>query len=176
MIQDETPSFYVYRLTMNGRTQTGIVGCCHFEEYFDGKIKKHELTRVAKEEDRVKHVDKLNANAEPVFFSYRANEEIDSILKDLVSENPIYDFVADDNIRHELWVVDDSSIVSKIEKIFLEIPSLYVADGHHRTAAAARIGQKRKEGNPIIQVKKNTTYFWQFCFQIKSLKSMIIIV
>ena len=170
LIQDETPSFYVYRLTMNGRTQTGIVGCCHFEEYFDGKIKKHELTRVAKEEDRVKHVDKLNANAEPVFFSYRANEEIDSILKDLVPENPIYDFVADDNIRHELWVVDDSSIVSKIEKIFLEIPSLYVADGHHRTAAAARIGQKRKEGNPNHTGKEEYNLFLAVLFSDQELE------
>ena len=133
---------------MEGRTQTGLVGCCHFEEYFEGKIKKHELTRVAKEEDRVKHVDTLNANAEPVFFSYRANQEIDSMLENLVLEKPVYDFVAADQIRHELWIIDNASLVSKLEKLFSDIPYLYVADGHHRTAAAARIGERRKKQNP----------------------------
>ena len=148
LVQDSSQNFYIYRLTMEGRTQTGLVGCCHFEEYFEGKIKKHELTRVAKEEDRVKHVDTLNANAEPVFFSYRANQEIDSMLENLVLEKPVYDFVAVDQIRHELWIVDNASLVSKLEKLFSDIPFLYVADGHHRTAAAARIGERRKKQNP----------------------------
>ena len=148
LVQDSSQNFYIYRLTMEGRTQTGLVGCCHFEEYFEGKIKKHELTRVAKEEDRVKHVDTLNANAEPVFFSYRANQEIDSMLKNLVLEKPAYDFVAADQIRHELWIIDNASLVSKLEKLFSDIPYLYVADGHHRTAAAARIGERRKKQNP----------------------------
>ena len=148
LVQDSSQNFYIYRLTMEGRTQTGLVGCCHFEEYFEGKIKKHELTRVAKEEDRVKHVDTLNANAEPVFFSYRANQEIDSMLKNLVLEKPVYDFVAADQIRHELWIIDNASLVSKLEKLFSDIPNLYVADGHHRTAAAARIGERRRKQNP----------------------------
>ena len=148
LVQDSSQNFYIYRLTMEGRTQTGLVGCCHFEEYFEGKIKKHELTRVAKEEDRVKHVDTLNANAEPVFFSYRANQEIDSMLKNLVLEKPAYDFVAADQIRHELWIIDNASLVSKLEKLFSDIPYLYVADGHHRTAAAARIGERRRKQNP----------------------------
>lgn len=148
LVQDSSKNFYIYRLTMEGRTQTGLVGCCHFEEYFEGKIKKHELTRVAKEEDRVKHVDTLNANAEPVFFSYRANQEIDSMLENLVLEKPVYDFVAADQIRHELWIIDNASLVSKLEKLFSDIPYLYVADGHHRTAAAARIGERRKKQNP----------------------------
>ena len=148
LVQDSSQNFYIYRLTMEGRTQTGLVGCCHFEEYFEGKIKKHELTRVAKEEDRVKHVDTLNANAEPVFFSYRANQEIDSMLENLVLEKPVYDFVAADQIRHELWIIDNASLVSKLEKLFSDIPYLYVADGHHRTAAAARIGERRKKQNP----------------------------
>lgn len=148
LFQDSSQNFYIYRLTMEGRTQTGLVGCCHFEEYFEGKIKKHELTRVAKEEDRVKHVDTLNANAEPVFFSYRANQEIDSMLENLVLEKPVYDFVAADQIRHELWIIDNASLVSKLEKLFSDIPYLYVADGHHRTAAAARIGERRKKQNP----------------------------
>ncbi len=147
LIQDHSPSFYIYRLTMDGRTQTGIVGCCHFEEYYQSKIKKHELTRVAKEEDRVKHVDALSANAEPVFFSYRANKEINSIIAEGTTKDPVFDFIADDEIRHELWVIDEHEITSSLEKLFTDVPCLYVADGHHRTAAAARIGQKRKDAN-----------------------------
>ena len=170
LIQDENPSFYVYRLTMNGRTQTGIVGCCHFEEYYAGKIKKHELTRVAKEEDRVKHVDSLNANAEPVFFSYRAREEVDALLKNLVSADPVYDFVAEDNIRHELWVIDNASTVSKLENIFSDVPSLYVADGHHRTAAAARIGQQRKEGNSNHNGTERYNFFLAVLFSDEELE------
>ena len=148
LVQDSSQNFYIYRLTMEGRTQTGLVGCCHFEEYFEGKIKKHELTRVAKEEDRVKHVDNLNAKAEPVFFYYLENQQIDSRLENLVLEKPVYDFVAADQIRHELWIIDNASLVSKLEKLFSDIPYLYVADGHHRTAAAARIGERRKKQNP----------------------------
>jgi uncharacterized protein (DUF1015 family) len=146
--QDANPCFYIYRLTMDGRTQTGVVGCCNFEEYFSGQIKKHELTRVAKEEDRVKHVEALNANAEPVFFSYRAKSEINDLIDQILAGPTEYDFVAADKIRHELWVVDDESKIVAFEKLFEDVPSLYVADGHHRTAAAARIGQKRKESNP----------------------------
>ena len=98
---DASPSFYIYRLTMDGRTQTGMVGCCHFEEYYDGRIKKHELTRTAKENDRVKHVETLEANAEPVFFSYRGQSEIDQIVDDITRTKAVYDFSADDGIRHE---------------------------------------------------------------------------
>ena len=157
--QDAMPSFYIYRLTMNGRTQTGIVGCCHFEEYYEGKIKKHELTRVAKEEDRVNHVDALNANAEPVFFSYRANKEIDLLISETVSGVPVYDFVADDNIRHELWVIDDETVVSRFEELFSGVPYLYVADGHHRTAAAAESVSSEKSKIHFIQGKKNIIFF-----------------
>ena len=142
--QDPEPYYYVYRLTMNERTQTGVVGCCHYEEYYSGKIKKHELTRTAKENDRVQHVDSLNANAEPVFFSYRSNEEIDQFLVEILLETPEYNFVADDEIKHELWVGKDPDQISTLEELFKKIPTLYVADGHHRTAAAARVGQNRK--------------------------------
>ena len=168
--QDAMPSFYIYRLTMNGRTQTGIVGCCHFEEYYEGKIKKHELTRVAKEEDRVNHVDALNANAEPVFFSYRANKEIDLLISETVSGVPVYDFVADDNIRHELWVIDDGTVVSRFEELFSGVPYLYVADGHHRTAAAARIGQQRKEQNPLHTGQEEYNFFLAVLFSDQELE------
>ena len=148
LFQDSKPHFYIYRLTMNNRTQTGVVGCCHFEEYYEGKIKKHELTRTAKEEDRVKHVAALNANSEPVFFSYRESIQINNLICQIVSEPSEYDFVADDQVRHELWVVKDEPMIANFESLFEEVPVLYVADGHHRTAAAARIGQQRKESNP----------------------------
>lgn len=146
-IQDSSDSFYVYRLTMEGRSQIGLVGCCHFQQYYDGLIKKHELTRTAKENDRVQHVEVLDANAEPVFFSYRAKPDLDLLIERLVEGEAEYDFFADDGVRHELWSCSDNIVNDQISKIFLEVPCLYVADGHHRTAAAARVGKKRKETN-----------------------------
>jgi len=123
------------------------VGCCFFEEYFEGIIKKHELTRTAKENDRVNHVEYLNANAEPVFFSYRGKEVLNDLVSNKTKTEPIYNFIADDNITHELWTVSNPNDVRVIEESFKDVPCLYVADGHHRTAAAARIGQKRKKEN-----------------------------
>ena len=170
LIQDSVPSYYVYRLTMNGRTQTGLVGCCHFEEYFDGKIKKHELTRTAKEDDRVKHVECLNANAEPVFFSYRGKKSINDIVEKKISSEPIYDFLADDGIRHELWSISETENLNSIEKSFKNVPCLYVADGHHRTAAAARIGQKRKEKNKDHTGEEEYNFFLAVLFPEDQLK------
>ena len=170
LIQDPTPSFYVYRLTMDGRTQTGIAGCCHFEEYYQGRIKKHELTRVAKEEDRVNHVDALSANAEPVFFSYRTNEGIKSVIQEVISDSPVYDFIADDRIRHELWVLDDPTKVSRLEKLFADVSCLYVADGHHRTAAAARVGQRRKDANSKHTGEEEYNLFLAVLFADEELK------
>ena len=170
LIQDSVPSYYVYRLTMNGRTQTGLVGCCHFEEYFDGKIKKHELTRTAKEDDRVKHVECLNANAEPVFFSYRGKKSINDIVEKKISSEPIYDFLADDGIRHELWSISETENLNSIEESFKNVPCLYVADGHHRTAAAARIGQKRKEKNKDHTGEEEYNFFLAVLFPEEQLK------
>ena len=170
LLQDSNPCFYVYRLTMGDRSQTGIVGCCHFEEYYSGKIKKHELTRMVKEEDRVKHVDVLNANAEPVFFSYRARASIDLQLKEIVSTASEYDFVAEDGIRHELWIVRDEKHISNLVNSFKDVPSLYVADGHHRTAAAARIGQVRKDRNPKHTGNEEYNYFLAVLFSDQELE------
>ena len=168
--QDPEPYYYVYRLTMNERTQTGVVGCCHYEEYYSGKIKKHELTRTAKENDRVQHVDSLNANAEPVFFSYRSNEEIDQFLEEILLETPEYNFVADDEIKHELWVVKDPDQISTLEELFKKIPTLYVADGHHRTAAAARVGQNRKMNNLSHTGAEEYNLFMAVLFSDQELK------
>jgi len=162
--QDKENSFYIYRLTMNGRSQTGLVGCCHFQQYNDGLIKKHELTRTAKENDRVKHVESLNANAEPVFFSYRGKPEIDSIIDDLQNKPAEYDFVAEDGVRHELWVSSDSKTNDKITSIFRDVPCLYVADGHHRTAAAARVGNNKKEKNSQHIGTEEYNYFMAVLF------------
>lgn len=167
---DASPSFYIYRLTMDGRTQTGLVGCCHFEEYYDGRIKKHELTRTAKENDRVKHVETLEANAEPVFFSYRGQSEIDQIVDDITKTKAVYDFSADDGIRHELWVCEEPQTIETLSAHFASLDSLYVADGHHRTAAAARVGKKRKENNPSHTGEEEYNFFLAVLFPDDQLK------
>ncbi len=170
-ITDLVPNFYVYRLTMDGRSQTGLVGCCNFEEYYEGKIKKHELTRTAKENDRVRHVETLEANAEPVFFSYRGQKEIDQIVNKVIdSIPPIYDFEADDGIRHELWVSDDASQNEQLSAHFQKLDALYVADGHHRTAAAARVGQRLKEANPHHTGQEEYNFFMAVLFPDDQLK------
>jgi uncharacterized protein (DUF1015 family) len=169
-VTDETPSFYVYRLTMEGRTQTGLVGCCNFEEYYAGKIKKHELTRTAKENDRVRHVETLEANAEPVFFSYRGQSDINALVDEIIKLDSVYNFTAKDGIRHELWVCDDQLKVAKISQCFESLDSLYVADGHHRTAAAARVGQKLKETNPNHTGEEEYNFFMSVLFPDDQLK------
>ena len=168
--KDQNESFYIYRLTMDGRSQTGIVGCCHYQQYFDGLIKKHELTRTAKENDRVNHVEVLGANAEPVFFSYRGQKEIDVIVSKIQEASPVYDFIADDGIRHELWVSDSEAQNETISKLFLKVPSFYVADGHHRTAAAARVGQRKKERNPNHTGEEEYNLFMTVAFPDDQLK------
>lgn len=148
LVQDEDNCLYIYAQTMNGKTQYGIVGCASVDDYIHGVIKKHELTRPEKEEDRMKHVRVNNANIEPVFFSYPAVKEIDEIIEKFVSENaPENDFVAADGIGHHFWVVKDQDIVRTIIGLFSGVPATYVADGHHRTAAAALVGNEKKGNN-----------------------------
>jgi uncharacterized protein (DUF1015 family) len=134
---------------MWGKTQYGIVGCAAVDDYLNNVIKKHELTRPDKEEDRMKHVRINNANVEPVFFSYPAYPELDNIIKDTVKNNvPEYDFVADDGVGHHFWVIKDQVVINKIIELFGNIPATYVADGHHRTAAAALVGKEKRDNNP----------------------------
>ena len=163
-LRDSQRSFYLYRLTMNGRSQCGLVGCCEYQEYYDGKIKKHELTRTAKENDRVRHVECLNANAEPVFFSYRGVPSINEFVETVLSKAPVYDFEADDGVRHELWSISEPEDLSFLENAFVGVPDLYVADGHHRTAAAARVGQKRKDSNISHQGTEEYNFFMAVLF------------
>lgn len=165
LVQDDEERYYIYAQTMDGRTQYGLAMCCHFEDYLSGAIKKHELTRVDKEEDRMIHVNNQSANIEPVFFAYPANAEIDSIVKSIVeNEEPEYDFVAADGFGHHMWPIKDKAVNDRITEIFATIPALYVADGHHRTAAAARVGQERMKANPNHTGEEEYCYFLAVTF------------
>jgi len=148
LVQDEDEHLYIYAQTMFGKTQYGIVGCASVEDYMNNVIKKHELTRPDKEEDRMKHVRITDANMEPVFFSYPANKRIDELIDEIVQNNkPEYDFTASDGVGHDFWVIRDKDIIQEIIEIFATFPSTYVADGHHRTAAAALVGNEKKNNN-----------------------------
>lgn len=169
--QDDAEHYYVYAQTMDGRTQYGLVACCHFEDYVSGKIKKHELTRTEKEKDRMIHVRNQNANLEPVFFAYPAIKEMDEIIRKVVeNQKPEYDFVAEDGFGHTFWVIDDAAVNARITEIFAQIPALYVADGHHRTAAAALVGQEKKEQNPNHTGNEEYNYFLAVIFPDSQLR------
>jgi len=157
-LQDEKDSLYIYRLTMNGKSQAGIVAAAAIDDYFNDVIKKHELTRPDKEEDRKKHVRVSMMNAEPVFFAYPALESLDGIVNEIIESDPEYDFTADDGVRHELWVVQDDK-VDIIIKEFEKLPATYVADGHHRTAAGALVGQDLRNENPNYTGDESFNYF-----------------
>ncbi|MBO4481725.1 MAG: DUF1015 domain-containing protein [Bacteroidales bacterium] len=172
LVKEDTEKFYIYAQTMDGRTQYGIVGCTHIDDYLNNIIKKHELTRKDKEEDRMIHVRITNANVEPVFFSYPANKNIDAIVENIVkNQAPEYDFVADDGFGHHFWVINDPATNKRIAEIFKnEIPYLYVADGHHRTAAAALVGSEKRRNNPNHTGNEEYNYFMAVIFPDNQLK------
>lgn len=172
LVKENEEKFYIYAQTMDGRTQYGIVGCTHVDDYMNNNIKKHELTRKDKEDDRMIHVRITNANVEPVFFSYPANAEIDEIVAKIVkNQAPEYDFVADDGFGHHFWVINDANINKRIAEIFKnDIPYLYVADGHHRTAAAARVGAEKRQNNPHHTGNEEYNYFMAVIFPDNQLK------
>jgi uncharacterized protein (DUF1015 family) len=161
LMQDDEPHYYIYAQTMSGRTQYGIVGCASVDDYLNGIIKKHELTRPEKEQDRMIHVRVNNANIEPVFFTYPAVKEIDNIASKIVKkEKPEYDFVAEDGFGHHFWVIKDKKTNVLIEKLFSEkVPCTYVADGHHRTAAAVLVGKEKRENNPAHNGTEEYNFF-----------------
>jgi uncharacterized protein (DUF1015 family) len=157
---DDGEYLYIYAQTMNGKTQYGLVACASVKDYLTGVIRKHELTRPDKEEDRKKHVRVTNANMEPVFFTYPANPVIDGIISSFVTRNePEYDFISSDGIGHHFWVIRDRKIIDELIRLFKSIPFTYVADGHHRTAAAALVGNEKKEGNPDHNGTEEYNYF-----------------
>lgn len=165
LIQDGKENYYVYAQTMNGKTQYGLVVCAYVDDYMTGKIKKHELTRKDKEEDRMKHVRVNNANVEPVFFAYPHNNELDAIVKEVTKGKPEYDFVAElDGFRHTFWLIEDEAKIKRITEIFATIPSLYIADGHHRSAAAALVGDEKRRQNPAHKGNEEYNYFMAVCF------------
>jgi uncharacterized protein (DUF1015 family) len=164
LVQDEKENYYVYAQTMNGRTQYGLCVGAYVDDYMTGKIKKHELTRRDKEEDRMKHVRVNNANIEPVFFAYPHNDEIDAIVAEVVKREPEYDFVAPDGFGHHFWVIDSEETIARITELFAQMPAMYIADGHHRSAAAALVGNEKRLQNPSHKGDEEYNYFLAVCF------------
>ena len=169
LVQDNTEKYYVYAQTMNGRTQYGLVVCANVEDYLNGVIKKHELTRRDKEEDRMKHVRINNANIEPVFFAYPDNAELDAIVAETVKGKPEYEFTAPDGFGHHFWLINDDNTIKRITELFAAIPYLYIADGHHRTAAAALVGAEKARQNPHHKGDEEYNYFLAVCFPASQL-------
>ncbi len=171
LVPDEKDLLYIYAQTMDGRTQYGIVGCAAVDDYFNGVIKRHELTRKDKEEDRMKHVMITNANLEPVFFTYPAVKEIDEIVNQIVNTtSPVYDFTAPDGIGHHFWLIENNDIIQKIVQLFAKIPHTYVADGHHRTAAAALVGAEKRRMNPNHKGDEEYNFFMAVHFPDNQLR------
>ncbi|MTK52185.1 DUF1015 domain-containing protein [Paludibacter sp.] len=164
LVQDDKDRYYVYAQTMNGRTQYGLCVAAAVEDYMKGNIKKHELTRRDKEEDRMKHVRVNNANIEPVFFAYPHQAELDAIVSNVTKNAPEYDFVAPDGFGHHFWVINDDATISRITEIFASIPAMYIADGHHRSAAAALVGDEKRKQNPNHNGDEEYNYFLAVCF------------
>ena len=170
LLQDSKEQYYVYAQTMNGRTQYGLVLSASVDDYMTGKIKKHELTRRDKEEDRMKHVRVNNANIEPVFFAYPDNKEVDVIVEKYTSGTPEYDFTAAlDGFRHTFWIIDNDADIARITELFAAMPAMYIADGHHRSAAAALVGAEKAGNNPEHTGNEEYNYFMAVCFPASQL-------
>lgn len=170
LVQDDKENYYIYAQTMNGRTQYGFVVGAWVPDYMEGRIKKHELTRRDKEEDRMKHVRCNNANIEPVFFAFPDNEALENIIRDVTANTPEYDFIAPDGFGHTLWVIDNPDTIYTITEEFAKIPNLYIADGHHRSAAAALVGAEKAAANPNHTGEEEYNYFMAVAFPASHLQ------
>ena len=171
LVQDGKPCYYVYSQTMGKRTQYGLVLCAHTDDYAEGKIKKHELTRKDKEDDRMIHVRIQNANIEPVFFAYKDNAELNSIVSSAITAAPEYSFTDENDFGHSFWPITDDAVIARITEIFTnDVDAFYVADGHHRTAAAARVGAEKKAQNPAHTGEEEYNWFMAVCFPESHLK------
>lgn len=171
LIQDENPCYYIYALTMQGRTQTGLVCCSHVDDYESGIIKRHELTREDKELDRIRHVDVCNANTGPIFLTYREKQEITRMLEQWMKEHPpVYDFVGEDQVGHKVWLLDDPAQMEILTQQVASVPNTYIADGHHRTASAAKVALQRRKDNPNHQGTEEYNYFLSVLFPHNELK------
>lgn len=170
LVQDNKENYYIYAQTMNGKTQYGLVVCAYVDDYLNGVIKKHELTRRDKEEDRMKHVRVNNANIEPVFFAYPDNTVLNDLIMRYAQTIPEYDFIAPvDGFRHQFWIISDSKDIDIVTKEFAKMPALYIADGHHRSAAAALVGAEKAKQNPNHKGTEEYNYFMAVCFQASQL-------
>ena len=164
-LQDETPCLYIYKQVMNGRAQIGIVGCTSVDEYQNGQIKKHELTRADKEQDRINHVDYCDANTGPIFLTYRAEPAIDALVASVMTQKaPVYDFTSEDGITHTVWVIDDTEVLGALCNEFEKVQALYIADGHHRSASAVRVGMKRRQAMPDYTGQEEFNFFLSVIF------------
>ncbi|MDT8719060.1 DUF1015 domain-containing protein [Clostridium sp. 19966] len=171
-IKEDKPCLYIYRQIMNGRAQTGIVGCTSIDDYMKDIIKKHEHTRPDKEMDRINHVDYCDANTGPIFLTYRHKSEIDDIVEKWTFKRPLYDFVAEDGIGHMVWIIDDQKDIAKLEKLFGYVKNFYIADGHHRAASAANIGLKRRKEKHYYTGREEFNFFLSVLFPDKDLRIM----
>ena len=170
LVQDDKDNYYIYAQTMNGKTQYGLVVGAYVPDYINGNIKKHELTRRDKEEDRMKHVRVNDANIEPVFFAYPDNADLDKIVNKYIDAEPVYSFIApDDEFGHTFWIIDQEDDIELVTKEFAKMPSLYIADGHHRSAAAALVGAEKAKQNPNHKGDEEYNYFMAVCFPASQL-------
>lgn len=169
-VTDRHENYYLYELTMDGRSQTGIVACCSIDDYLNGVIKKHENTREDKEIDRIRHVDVTNAHTGPVFLAYRQSRSLKSLVAVEKEAAPVYDFISGDGIRHRVWIIEDRDKVKALEEAFSRIPSTYIADGHHRAASAVKVGQKRRQENPAYTREEPFNYFLCVLFPDEELR------
>lgn len=171
LLKDEAPSYFIYRQVMGDHAQAGIVGCASIDDYLNSVIKKHELTVAAKEADRIRHVDTCNANTGPIFLTFRESHDLESLMERVIKEEkPVYDFKADDGIRHTVWRISDSEQLKAIEDGFFDVPCLYIADGHHRAASAVKVGLKRRDEHPDYTGNEEFNYFLAVAFPAKELK------
>ncbi|MBN2780695.1 MAG: DUF1015 domain-containing protein [Candidatus Marinimicrobia bacterium] len=170
MLQDDTPCMYIYRQSMDGRSQTGLLAVQHIDDYLEGKVRIHELTREDKEKDRITHIDTVNANTGPVFFTYPRDIVIDTLVAQSITGEPDYDYMTKENVRHTLWVLSDPDAISRLTKAFSLIDQVYVADGHHRSKASAMVGKSRRESNPHHTGNEEYNWFLSVLFPANQLK------
>ena len=171
-IQDAAPCLYIYKQVMDGRAQIGIVGCTAVDEYVENKIKKHELTRADKEQDRINHVDYCDANTGPIFLTYRAKSTVDTIVAKQMEKQPVYDFVSEDGIGHTVWVIEDAKVIDNLCAEFAQVEDLYIADGHHRSASAVKVGLQRRKENPAAGADAEFNFFLSVIFPDRDLYIM----
>ncbi|MDS0527265.1 DUF1015 family protein [Clostridium sp. SHJSY1] len=170
--QDEQPCLYIYRQIMNGRSQTGLVFCASIDDYINNNIKKHEFTRADKEQDRINHVDYCDANTGPIFLTYKEDDVASEVIKAWTKRKPAYDFVSEDGISHIVWVIDNEIIVNEVIELFKDVKAFYIADGHHRSASAVKVGLKRREANPNFTGEEEFNYFLAVAFPDNDLMVM----